>query len=810
MESSTDDDSDTEPKKKACLPRQCAEKKKFVYTCCGKTKKLRSLTHGGFYFGRFFILSFVTALLVAAVALDLCNVARVPVIARQAKRSARGILKLVEIVDDFLELTDAVVAAQKDMLGYDSTVRCAVKNIETATEAMALNCSEYTLRRYRRAISGFWNATQSYIATVALNELDCNASFWTKNDDYEQDAALGFWGLHKYCRTLCTVDKDVTAAHTMYKNLSFSQWIDYAVAVTGEVTAITDLYVDMETKFNDLASAAGLANRRRSCIDDATCNLHIDYVDMYGDEVQETAKDFTGAVDCLDDLYGTNSPDDDNLVDDFLDDLIPPVPPVPPPVRRRRRRLKEEEKICKPTNQFKTFGLLLRYLQVAIDSSRSLLRTLRWVSELIQGADESILVTFWVVIAALHGGTLIFLEYVVFAPNLSVSEYLAHLARSRCHTPVDRRRWLRRRRRSTYDNQSQRLLDDDDGTTEGNTAASRVTKVMTSWLRQLFVRHRGQQQRIAPQPPKSKRRRTEDDRRDVTTQAIAVSTKAAKLAKHHGTKAAKLAKHHGTKAATKGAKLAKQASLETKKNVVHHVFDRHYAWRWWILYVLHDVIFFAIMVVLLLHVIMMFLGNKRVCRYFYGINGEARSYLRRFIETAEDSCLRDLRTARTDVSLPSIRTSTVAKCDVSDNGDDVTPADYRMSLTLIIVASFGALIVQWILVHWLPTAMCFARPKKLRKRLVHLRKSPLCFFSSSTQATTPAGTMTPIPSSRAPRRPRTTTPPHRVPALRTTTTTTPMPVSTAPSASPSSRTPYGSRALSSFPKARPPPLVPRL
>ena len=644
-------------------------RRKFSYNCCGRKKHLKSLTHGGFYFGRFFILSFVTCLLLAAVLLDVVNVARVPITARQAKRSARGVVKVCDMMDDFFALTRALLDTHRDMFTYESATKCALGRLKSATTNIAFNCSRLTLRRYRAAMTGFWNATEGYLARIVDNELSCNKSrpFWSSD---------GF--LDSYCRGLCSTNDDFNFAKTAYTNLSFPQWIDYALEVSTDLRSATHLYAALEGSLNDFSRHLRLTKNPN-------------FIDIYGQEAATLTNDMTAVVDCVDALYGGKT--ERRLffsLESFLEE-------------------EDEKDNCEPTRpfDFSTARLLVRYGSLALDSLQSFLDLLRYAAETLTTADEKIFASFWSLLAFVHGTTLLFLEYVVFAPNVNFSDFKAHvLSMHKWHTPFNRRGARKKKSSSSLLLRSQKAKKQQQALLPSSPPLPEASKPRKDNARRklfFFCLRRQGGSRIAPLVTKEK-----EPQRGSRLKFLHSA------ARKHGSRASK----HGQRAAKQGAKL----TALTSKKVGFHVSDRHYAFRWWLLYVIQDILFAAILLALIINIFMMFLGDKRTCQIFYHFNGSARAYLRRFIQTAEGSCFKDLFGVVNKV--PSKRSYTDERCDVKEADYVLTPAAYRVSASVVVSASFSILIIQWILLHWLPTAMCFARPTKLRKRRTKLRAKP--------------------------------------------------------------------------------------
>ena len=153
-----------------------------------------------------------------------------------------------------------------------------------------------------------------------------------------------------------------------------------------------------------------------------------------------------------------------------------------------------------------------------------------------------------------------------------------------------------------------------------------------------------------------------------------------------------------------------------------YAVDATYIVRFWTLYALHDIAFFLLVFLLFATYLMRSLGTKETCEYFYQLNPAVEHWASRFRDAALDSCFDDLaRYASEDLRLPPANDD---RCEVRD-GDEatITPGRFRVSLVSVAVATYALLGFQWLLLHWLPCAMAFARPKRLRDRLKRLKST---------------------------------------------------------------------------------------
>lgn len=517
------------------------------YRCCVKRDKLRSLTHGAFYFSRLFVVGSVSSLLAMCCVLDAVNVIRAPAIVRQAKKSARGMLKLMDLVKKMLSLSRVLLEEEQALANYKSSVRCAARQVDATLARLSWDCSY--VDHLMSDVAYLWNTTEETVSKIVSRQLNCSTDrpFW------HTKASL----LHSQCRDLCNIRTDVETAHGVFLNLTYDAFVAQAYTLSSSVYELAGLIVTSENLLNGIALTLGLGDT---------------YFD-FGHHAQDVADTFGGAAQCLVSVYGLTE--------------------LPAP-----------RQTCQGRKEFRSYHQVLRYVEKGMD----------WADYAVDIVDDglqwlvwptaALLSTLWLVAFCVHAATLVFLEYVVFAPNIPYDKYWDHVRHS------------------------------------------------------LFARV---------------------DLRRTTNKIV--------------------------------PKLVERTSEVT----VNRACDSSYVVRWWLLYILHDAFFFFIIFLLLFNLLLLAVGDKRSCTYFYSLNPYVRTSLRQFVDSAVDSCFVDL--AAHDIEIPP---ESVERCTVRAWGI-VTAFEYRVSLLTVMVACNGLVVLQWILLHWLSTTMAFARPKPLRSRLKKLK-----------------------------------------------------------------------------------------
>lgn len=148
--------------------------------------------------------------------------------------------------------------------------------------------------------------------------------------------------------------------------------------------------------------------------------------------------------------------------------------------------------------------------------------------------------------------------------------------------------------------------------------------------------------------------------------------------------------------------------------------DVDYHARFWILYVLHDALFWLALFFAPCCVLMVVAGDKRNCSYMYNtLIQRFASVYKRLLRTARNSCLKDLVEEVSDLTYAETWDDRI--CAVRDSSSYVTTDEYASQSITLTVAAFMLLIIQWHFVRWFPVAMSFAQPRSLRKQLDKLQ-----------------------------------------------------------------------------------------
>lgn len=172
-------------------------------------------------------------------------------------------------------------------------------------------------------------------------------------------------------------------------------------------------------------------------------------------------------------------------------------------------------------------------------------------------------------------------------------------------------------------------------------------------------------------------------------------------------------KEYAKLAAAKGAKDASCCLASCVCDVDYHA-------RFWILYVVHDALFWLALIFAPCCVLMIVAGDKRNCSYIYNtLIDRFASVYKRLLRTARNSCLKDLVEDVSDMSYAETWDDRI--CSISDSSRYVTTDEYASQSITLAVAAFMLLIIQWHFVRWFPVAMSFAQPRSLRKQLDNLR-----------------------------------------------------------------------------------------
>ena len=146
--------------------------------------------------------------------------------------------------------------------------------------------------------------------------------------------------------------------------------------------------------------------------------------------------------------------------------------------------------------------------------------------------------------------------------------------------------------------------------------------------------------------------------------------------------------------------------------------DTHYIARFWLIYLLLDVLLFLSGGLILFHLIIIVLGHKGTCRMVYDTLPYLKSNLRVLKEAGEESCYRSLSEAAY-ATHHWLASEIVTDCN-ADYGD---MERYRIAKADVVILSIATIILcvgHWLLIHWFPTAMTFAKPESLRMHIEEL------------------------------------------------------------------------------------------
>ena len=494
--------------------------------------------------------------------------------------------------------------------------------------------------------------------------------FWNSTDAYVAKATSGelncnvtvpkkngFLAVYRLCRGGCAFAEEIPRARETFRNLTTpTQFAMYIADVSSAVATATSAIVESQAALNDFSSVVGFAsddNDDDACSDlSAVCDS--DFF-QYADGFVGISDDFQSVATCMTTIT-TN--------------VIPVMTTTD---------------MCQPQRDFRDLRQLLKYVQFVLRWTKVGIDLLVVGCDVIKSTNKYVLLASWLIFAVAHVLTFLFLEYIVYFPNATYRSYLRKSILGRafrhllgcCSSSSSKKKTLP----ASFSSPSppppppeddDEDSDDDDLSTreseEENMEDSAVTK------------------------------RDDDDtgrRRSVGQHVSYLGTKAQATL-------------------TRGSVLAAKFGRRRASDVANHACDSHYAFRFWLLYVIHDLLLWITMFLLLITLIMALAGNRSSCTYVYEtLYSRTHTLLTTMTDTAANSCLVDLRQEAT-TQLPPIRDK--SHCTVSTTG----VAEYAAASTALVLFALLIALIQWHFIKWLPAAFGFARPATLRRRLAFL------------------------------------------------------------------------------------------